>query len=426
MSVGAGSQPAREADPAFRMPVRAGSRPPREAAPARRKSLGAGSHPARRAGEPLGGRIPGLDVARSLAILGMMVVHYVAYIDPDRRPGAGFPDPTWGQELLFGIPSGRASALFAVLAGVGLTFLLRRAHRPASNVIRRAAVLAAIGLLLVPAWGGMILHFFAFWFLVALLVRGLPDRWLLVLAVALLPLGWFGAMELGPQLGALADPAPLDPVLRADEFWPNFLFTHFGYPAVLWFSFVLFGMWLGRQRLVERRWHVGLLVGGAAAVAAMAGVAAVAESTGAIASDPRLAALFDDRPHTVGFPYMVGAAGSAAVVIGGCLVLARAFPRALWPLAAAGQLSLTLYLLHLVPLVFWLGDRPWTPAEYGSHPSPAEFLFPLGVFAGFVVAATVWRSLFSRGPVEEVLRRFAAWPPALRPAHRWLERPESG
>src|SRR5262245_51030211 len=73
-----------------------------------------------------GGRIAGLDVARSLAILGMMAVHYVAYIDPDRRPGAGFPDPGARQELLFGLPSGRASALFAVLAGVGLSFLLRR------------------------------------------------------------------------------------------------------------------------------------------------------------------------------------------------------------------------------------------------------------------------------------------------------------
>jgi uncharacterized membrane protein YeiB len=356
----------------------------------------------------------------------MMVVHYVAYIDPDRRPGAGFPEPTWGQELLFGIPSGRASVLFAVLAGVGLTFLLRRVERPASNVIRRAAILAVMGLLLVPAWGGMILHFFAFWFLLALLVRGLPDRWLLVLAAALLPIGWFGAMELGPGLGALADPGPLDPIRRAGEFWPNFLFTHFGYPAVLWFSFVLFGMWLGRQRLGERRLQLGLLLGGAVGVAAAAAVAALAESTDAVASDAKLAALFDDRPHTVGFPYMIGAAASAAVVIGACLLLAQAFPRTLRPLAAAGQLSLTLYLLHLVPLVFWLPDRPWTPAEYGGHPAPSEFLFPLSVFAGLVVLACLWRSRFARGPVEEVMRRFAAWSPASRPADRWVGKPERG
>jgi uncharacterized membrane protein YeiB len=344
----------------------------------------------------------------------MMVVHYVAYIDPDRRSGAGFPEPDLGQELLFGIPSGRASALFAVLAGVGLSFLLQRADRPAGNVLRRAAFLAVAGLLLVPAWGGMILHFFAFWFLAALLVRRLRDGWLLVLAAVLLPLGWYGATRLGPELGAIADPAPLDPVVRAAEFWPNFLFTHFGYPAVLWFSFVLLGMWIGRRSLLDRRWQVGLLAGGAAAVAAMAGVAALGESVDAIGSDPRLAALFDDRPHTVGVPYMIGAAGSAALVIGACLLLAGAFPRALRPLAAAGQLSLTLYLLHLVPLVFWLGDRPWTVAEYGAHPSPAAFLFPLGVFAAFVAAATVWRRLFARGPVESVLRGIASWRPAPR------------
>jgi uncharacterized membrane protein YeiB len=371
-------------------------------------------------------RIAGLDVARSLAILGMMVVHYVPYHDPDRRPGAGFPDPSLGQELLFGIPSGRASSLFAVLAGVGLGLLLARADRPVSNVLRRAAVLAVLGLLLVPAWGGMILHFFAFWFVVGLLVRRLPDAWLLGLAVALLPIGWFGAMALGGELGAISDPSPLDPILRASEFWPNFLFTHFGYPAVLWFSFVLFGMWLGRRRLLERRRQVALLVGGAVAVAAMAGVAALAESAEVISSDPELAALFDDRPHTVGFPYMVGAAGSAVLAIGGCLLLATAFPRTLRPLAAAGQISLTLYLLHLVPLVFWLGDRPSTLAEYGDHPAPVEFLFPLGVFAAFVLAASAWLAHFERGPVEAGLRWFAAWSPRRRSTGPLVEGREGG
>jgi len=183
---------------------------------------------------------------------------------------------------------------------------------------------------------------------------------------------------------------------------------------VLWFSFVLFGLWLARRPLLERRWQLGLLAGGAAAVAVMAGVSALGESVGAIASDPHLAALFDGRSHTVGFPSMVGAAGSSAVVIGGCLLLARSFPRPLRPLAGAGQLSLTLYLLHLVPLVLWLDDRPWTVAEYGDHPSPAAFLFPLGVFAAFVVAAALWRSRFERGPAESVLRWVAAWRPPRR------------
>lgn len=386
-------------------------------------TTGPGEAPAQnRAGD----RIAGLDVARSLAILGMMTVHYVAYIDPDRRPGAGFPDPGAGQQLLFGLPSGRASALFVVLAGVGLSFVMRRRDRPATNILRRAAVLATIGLLLVPAWGGMILHFFAFWFVAALLASRLPDRWLLVLAVSLLPIGWLGAMALGPELGGLAEPTPLDPIARAGAFWPNFLFTHFGYPAVLWFSFVLFGLWLGRQPLRQRRWQARLLVGGALAVAAMAGVAALGKSVGAIASDPTWSALFDDRPHTVGVPYIVGAAGSAALVIGGCLLLAGVFPRALRPLAAAGQLSLTLYLLHLVPLVFWLGDRPWTPAEYGEHPAPAEFLFPLGIFAGFAVMATAWLRLASHGPVEGAMRWIAAWPPGPRPVTRWVGRTEGG
>ena len=77
-----------------------------------------------------------------------------------------------------------------------------------------------------------------------------------------------------------------------------------------------------------------------------------------------------------------------------------------------------------VPLLFWLGDRPWTPAEYGSHPSPVEFLFPLGVFAGFVVIASAWLRAFPRGPMEEALRFAGTGPAAGRP--RWIGRPERG
>ena len=60
------------------------------------------------------GRLVGLDVARCLALLGMVATHVL-----DERTPAG--DLTTAQWLA----GGRASALFAVLAGVSLALMTR-------------------------------------------------------------------------------------------------------------------------------------------------------------------------------------------------------------------------------------------------------------------------------------------------------------
>src|SRR5690348_16316813 len=66
------------------------------------------------------GRILGYDVARSLALLGMIVVHFglVMAADPAR--------PAWSAWIMHGL-DGRAAATFVILAGVGLTLRSRRA-----------------------------------------------------------------------------------------------------------------------------------------------------------------------------------------------------------------------------------------------------------------------------------------------------------
>src|SRR5215468_7802278 len=68
------------------------------------------------------GRILGYDVARSLAMLGMIVVHFglVMAADPTR--------PAWSAWIMHGL-DGRAAATFVVLAGVGLTLRSRRGWR---------------------------------------------------------------------------------------------------------------------------------------------------------------------------------------------------------------------------------------------------------------------------------------------------------
>jgi uncharacterized membrane protein len=59
-------------------------------------------------------RIAGYDIARSFALLGMVVVHFSLVLASDRS------GPGWLVSIL-GFLDGRAAATFVILAGVGLT-----------------------------------------------------------------------------------------------------------------------------------------------------------------------------------------------------------------------------------------------------------------------------------------------------------------
>jgi uncharacterized membrane protein YeiB len=324
----------------------------------------------------------------------MMIAHYVPFVDPSWRPGAYLADTTLAQDVAFGLPAGRASALFVVLGGVGLT-LLFAGGRSGSVVVRRAVVLGALGLLLLPDFGGMILHLFAVWFLAAIAFRRASDRTLLVTAAALVPLGWLGAELLGGTHWLQAANAG-EAFTNATEFWTNLAFTHGAYPAVPWFSLVLLGMWLGRRALTRRPIQLRLLLAGAAAAICLPLLGRLAPEEG------RLASFASAEPHTTGLPSMLGAAGSAVAVIGGCLLLTSLVPRVLAPLAAAGRLSLTLYVAHLVPFWLWF-EAEW--ARYDGHPGPSAVLAPLAFFACFTAVAWAWVGRFERGPLETLLRR---------------------
>src|SRR5690606_19977643 len=109
-------------------------------------------------------RIVGIDLARCLALLGMITAHLVG------STGAG----PGGVNTWFQITAGRSSALFAVLAGVSIVLVTRarparsaRDHRLA--LVVRALAIAVIGLFLgvLPSGLAVILTYYGVLFLVA-------------------------------------------------------------------------------------------------------------------------------------------------------------------------------------------------------------------------------------------------------------------
>ena len=345
------------------------------------------------------GRLVGLDVARCLALLGMVATHVL----DARTPGGELATAQW-------LAGGRASALFAVLAGVSLALMTREPLRGRPLALRslgiagRAVVIAVLGLLLGGLDSGVavILTYYG-----VLFVLGLPFTLLGVRTLVPLTVGW---VVLAPVVSHLVRPdlpergfdspsfAQLaDPVQLASEL----LLTGY-YPVVPWLAYLLAGLALGRLDLRDTSLLGAVALGGL-------GTAVLATRVSGLLVDPAVASenatgMFGTTPADGDWDWLLVVAphsatpfdlaqtiGSAVLVICVCLLLERLLPRAatvvLGVVLGAGAATLTLYSLHVVMLT----SRVWPEEEPSAYATHVVVLLALGA---------VLRLLRRRGPLE--------------------------
>jgi len=339
-----------------------------------------------------------VDLAQAVAIIGMVMVHF-------REP---VQDTTVGlAEVLYSLPRGRASILFVVLAAVAITLAAtaggRRRRELGLSLLGRSAVLLPLGLALQMQHDrvNVILHFYAVYLALAWLALHLPPRTLLVSAAGWMVLGpvtyllteivmpqWFGAAA------RLGDPVGL--VLR------DVLLTG-AYPVATWGGPLLFGVWLGRQDLwsatVRRRL---VLAGSGVAILAWALSRVLERASGASTQGSAWWRLVLDDSHSEMPLWLVGSTASAVAVLGGCLWLAAAFPRAIQPLSAFGRLALTAYVLQLLLVAL--------VPQVVIHPDVRVAAVSVLVFTVLVtLGATLWLRWFDYGPMEAVVRAPYRW-----------------
>jgi Heparan-alpha-glucosaminide N-acetyltransferase, catalytic len=321
-------------------------------------------------------------VARCLALLGMVATHVLAERDPDGSLSLG--------QALAG---GRASALFAVLAGLSIALVTGRTRpftgtaraRASTGLLVRALVVAAIGLLLGAVDSGIavILAHYGVLFVMALPFVGMSAR-----ALGLLAAGW---LVVAPVLSQVVRPAlperqfasPTFDQLVADPggLLAELTFTGY-YPAVPWLACVLAGMAVGRLDLGSRRTAALLAAGGAAAAVLATVVSRVLTARSSVqealltrppAPDVDATALLDRissglfgttptdgawqwllvvAPHTATPFDLLQTIGSALLVIGLALLVVDAVGptgrRATAVFFGAGTMTLTLYSVHVV------------------------------------------------------------------------------
>ncbi|HWJ08447.1 MAG TPA: heparan-alpha-glucosaminide N-acetyltransferase domain-containing protein [Nocardioides sp.] len=368
-------------------------------------------------------RLVGIDVARTVALVGMIATHVLE----GRTASGELTTVQW-------LAGGRASALFAVLAGVSIALMSGGTHpvrgadrtRTVLGLAARAVLVALVGLALGGLGSGLaiILAYYGVLFLL-----GLPFLSLQAVPLAVLAGGWLVAAPVvshlvrpglpervreSPDLARLADPGPL---------LSDLLLTGF-YPALPWLAYLLAGMALGRADLSGWRTPLRLAATGL-------GVALLATAVSRLCTaslDVRTALLphrvtTEDElllilggsqhgttptggawqwlltvsPHSATPFDLAQTIGSAFVVIGVALALADVLPRrgrrVLAVLAGAGAMPLSLYVLHVVMRT----PEVW-PAERES-----SFGWHLAVVLGI---GAVFALLGRRGPLEWLV----GWP----------------
>ena len=389
------------------------------------------------------GRVVGVDVARALALLGMMATHLL--------PGRVGNDVAWAQQLA----GGRSSALFAVLAGVSIAFVsgrtqpLRGRERAAASVRLgvRALLIGVVGLALgvVPTVVAVILASYAVLFLLGLPFLGLGPRSLLAWAAAWVLTAPVAAHLLRPLLPdrGVGSPQPQD-LLQPGRLLGELLLTGY-YPAAVWVAYLLAGMALGRLPLGRPATAARVLVAGvvlavAATLAsrlllARPGVSAALASTYPDAATPDSSLVADPAaldalltlglsgttptgswwwlavvaPHSGAPLDLAQTIGSALAVTGACVLLTQVRPRVWAAVFGAGAMTLSLYTLH----VLMMAQGWWPDWERPEH------------YASQVLVVSVTGALFAllgaRGPLESVVavtsQRAADWllPPPDRP-----------
>jgi uncharacterized membrane protein YeiB len=322
---------------------------------------------------PGSSRLLGIDLARFVALAGMVLVHAQSdLVLPPLEAAAGgtevrLPAAPALLELVQAVATNRARLLFLLLAGIGVALLSRRGPRTAT-LLRRAAFLFVLGVLLLAlGWSDLVLLFYGVVFLLApVLLRLQTPALLAVAALSALP----------AVVGTALDPA------READFTGVLLVVGEAVPCFC------IGLAVGRADLRDR--GVVRRLAAAGAVLAAPGLLLLAVRGGLDLTDVDGAReLAAATTSTIGLCLLILAA---------CLRLcAGRPPRALRLLAGAGGMPLTAYVGHalLFPL---LAGR----AQLDLVRATAVAVTYLVVV---VLGAHAWRRRYGSGPVEAVLRR---------------------
>lgn len=348
-------------------------------------------------------RLPGPDVVRAVALIGVVVINYHGYLiiaGGERGDGTGW---YWLFDPWTGPLGTRFAATFVLVAGVGVTLLTRSATTPARitarrwTLARRGLALFVLGWIVDVHWDGTILPYYGALFMLAAVLFTL--RTAVVVAIGALAalagaaIAWWG-------LEQRLDGADTRWLYNPERWSPHGLvfdtFVNGTHPLLPWLAFFCAGIVLGRWLRTDW-WRPATLSAGFA----LYGLATII--AGSIGPGERADVLASTDPFTRGLLYTSSALGAALIAFAVISWLADRFlgTAPVEALRHAGAMTLTLYLLHIA--VFRLAVDVFDIIEPGGLATSLTFA---GAYWAVAITAAWWyHQRFGIGPAEYLYRR---------------------
>ncbi|WP_417367165.1 DUF418 domain-containing protein [Flavobacterium beibuense] len=352
-------------------------------------------------------RIIGIDLARALAVFGMIIVNFKVVLGGE------------GSSLLKTfviILEGKAAATFVVLAGVGIALStkksiefnnLEKLTSIKKRILKRAILLFVLGMSYITIWPADILHFYAVYMLITLLLLRSNNQTILltgtalILVYPLLMIIW--DFETGWDFQTLTYQA----LWSFKGFIRNLFYNGF-HPVIPWSAFMVFGYWLGKQDLQNPNYVKKLL---AYAVLAFVLIQLISFflvnqlSDGSQQMTKGLTEVLGTSPIPPLPIYMLSGIAIAFTTISACILVGTKYEKnkIIDALYKTGQLALTFYVAHVV-IGMGVIDAI-NPDKFGQY----SVEFSVGVAIVFsllcILFAKIWLKYKKVGPLEFAFRK---------------------
>ncbi len=352
-------------------------------------------------------RIIGVDVARALAVIGMIIVNFKMVFGQKGQSWLG---------VFSSIFDGKAAATFVVLAGIGLAFMTNssikqkealKLKKAKLKILKRALFLFIIGLSYIFIWPADILHFYGVYMLITLpFIKSKPKTIALfsLLLIFIYPLlMFFFNYDTHWDFSTYS----YQYFWTFEGFFRNLFYNGF-HPVIPWAAFMLIGLWFGKQNLndnafLKKALWVSLSIFIIVQITSKLSIHFLSEGNKNVAND--LSQVLGTSPMPPLPIYMLSGSSIAIFIISICILISRKFNNniIIITLTKTGQLALTFYVAHVI--IGMGAIEAFNTTELGMYTLNFSITYAL-VFSLFcIIFAVIWTKYKKSGPLEWIMRK---------------------
>ncbi|TXE15332.1 DUF418 domain-containing protein [Psychroserpens burtonensis] len=350
-------------------------------------------------------RILGYDFARGLAIIGMIFVNFKTVMVAET-------DAYLYQ--LVALLSGKAAALFVVLAGVGMTLMYRKAKNDAGKIrkakiilLKRAAFLFIVGLSYYSIWPADILHYYGLYVPIGVLFLSVSRKWLLIISFLLIIAYSASVLFFNYDTGWDWNTLEYTDFFTVNGFFRN-LFLNGFHPVFPWIAFLLTGIWIGKLNFNNTKIRKRVTLFSFTLFVVFKSISiflidALNQLWLTQASD--ITHLLGTTPMPPLFFYMITASSLAVFIISISIYICNKLSHTLFikQMVSTGQLSLSNYFFHVI--IGMLAIKLFFKKLEAAFSIEFTVVYAIVFSVVIIFFSHIWRMKFKKGPLEYIMRK---------------------